>query len=183
MGTTTKTPEERREGYRAYHSKNKDARNEQSRRYRLENPEKWRAIQKASREKRKEAIAAYMEDWRAKNKDRINAVARAYREENGELMNERTRKWRAENPVEYRMSKAERRAAELQATPDWADAKKIREVYREAVFLTKATGVPHHVDHEVPLRGKLVCGLHVHFNLRAIPAIDNIRKSNQFEPS
>ncbi len=57
----------------------------------------------------------------------------------------------------------------------------IRGIYEEAERLTKATGIKHSVDHDIPLRGKMVSGLHVHTNLKAIPLVDNIRKGNRYE--
>lgn len=74
---------------------------------------------------------------------------------------------------------AERKAAQLRATPKWADGAEIALVYAEAVRLTEQTGVLHHVDHIVPLRGRAVCGLHVAYNLRPLPATENLRKGNR----
>lgn len=44
-----------------------------------------------------------------------------------------------------------------------------------------STGVPHEVDHVIPLRGKKVSGLHVVDNLQILVKKDNVRKSNSFE--
>jgi hypothetical protein len=38
-----------------------------------------------------------------------------------------------------------------------------------------------HVDHIIPLQGKNVSGLHIPENLQVIPAIENIKKRNNFE--
>lgn len=54
-------------------------------------------------------------------------------------------------------------------------------MYFESVRLTEETGVQHEVDHMVPIAGKNVCGLHVPWNLRVIPRLDNIRKSNKLD--
>jgi hypothetical protein len=36
-----------------------------------------------------------------------------------------------------------------------------------------------HVDHVIPLRHPLVCGLHAHTNLRVVPALVNLKKGNR----
>lgn len=55
-------------------------------------------------------------------------------------------------------------------------------MYAKAQALTKATGIAHHVDHEYPLRGALVSGLHVENNLQILTGAENKRKRNKFEP-
>ena len=72
--------------------------------------------------------------------------------------------------------------ARILATVPWADFDEIRKVYKEAARLTLETGIEHHVDHEIPLNHPRVCGLHVHFNLRPIPAKPNMSKSNYWCP-
>ena len=72
--------------------------------------------------------------------------------------------------------------ARIIATPPWADMKAIRAVYNEAARLTEETGILHEVDHWVPLRHPNVCGLHVDWNLRAIPKAANMAKSNAWCP-
>ena len=79
---------------------------------------------------------------------------------------------------------AARNAAKLNATPAWLTESQIQEInslYAESRRLSSATGVEHHVDHIVPLRGRTVCGLHVPWNLRVVTAEFNRRKSNTVE--
>ncbi|GEM_PF-6253929 len=52
--------------------------------------------------------------------------------------------------------------------------------YREAARLSRMTGVPHEVDHIIPLVGRNVSGLHVAANLRVIARDENRRKGNHF---
>jgi excisionase family DNA binding protein len=75
---------------------------------------------------------------------------------------------------------ADERVRNLRRAP-WADPAEISAIYAEARRLTAETGIEHHVDHEIPLLGTFVSGLHVETNLRVITARDNILKSNRFE--
>jgi hypothetical protein len=83
-----------------------------------------------------------------------------------------------------RAKKARRRCAQLNRTPKWLttqDKKAIKDIYDEAVAKTIATGILYHVDHIIPLQGKLVSGLHVPSNLQVITAKDNLKKLASYE--
>lgn len=67
-----------------------------------------------------------------------------------------------------------------QATPPWADKAAIRALYREAKRLTRLTGKLYSVDHEIPLKGETVSGLHVHYNMRVVLHFENMSKGNKF---
>lgn len=77
---------------------------------------------------------------------------------------------------EYRRAEALRRLlSKAQRTPAWADNLKILAFYKN-----KPRGT--HVDHIIPLHHRLVSGLHVETNLQYLPGIENLRKSNRFNP-
>lgn len=107
---------------------------------------------------------------------------RRYREKNREVMRERDRRFAKENREIFLEKASRRRALCRSATPAWRDLGLMRAMYRSARELTKSTGIPHHVDHIVPLKSKIVCGLHVHCNLRVITAVENEKKSNRHWP-
>lgn len=76
----------------------------------------------------------------------------------------------------------ERRAIILRlATPKWANLYKVARIHHERARITAETGIPHHVDHIIPLQGLRVCGLNNEFNLRIITAAENCSKSNKYE--
>lgn len=66
------------------------------------------------------------------------------------------------------------------ATPEWVDYDKIMLIYKERDAVTRRTGIPHHVDHIVPLAGRNAAGLHVHDNMQIITAAENLEKMNKF---
>ena len=74
------------------------------------------------------------------------------------------------------------RASKLNATPSWLtvqDWDEINVEYSLAQWVSTVMKTEYHVDHIVPLQGKDVCGLHVPWNLRVIPALANYQKGNR----
>lgn len=90
-------------------------------------------------------------------------------------------RWAKANPDRISAIRGERRASELNATPPWVNKKTLTMIYGRSQILTRKTGIQHHVDHIVPLRHALVCGLHVPWNLQILTADENIRKNNLFK--
>lgn len=82
----------------------------------------------------------------------------------------------AKNPSKEMLSNKLRELTikELQ-TPKWSNALVIAEIYKN-----RPEG--YHVDHIIPLNGKLVSGLHVPENLQYLTAKENLQKSNKYEP-
>lgn len=90
-----------------------------------------------------------------------------------------------QNKEYYNNHTAKRRAAKLQRTPTWLskdDLWLIQQAYELAELRTRLFGTAWHVDHIIPLQGKLVSGLHVPTNLRVIPGIENCKKNNAYQP-
>lgn len=105
----------------------------------------------------------------------------AYRERNREKLAQKNRDYKQRKPHLVTKHAALRRAQKKVAQPPWVRELDLMPLYEEARRLTVETGVAHSVDHEVPLKHPLVCGLHVPWNLRVMPLIDNIRKGNKWE--
>jgi hypothetical protein len=56
----------------------------------------------------------------------------------------------------------------------------MEQAYELAALRTRMFGFAWHVDHIIPLQGKIVSGLHTPYNLRVIPGVENVRKGAQY---
>jgi len=92
---------------------------------------------------------------------------------------ERYSRYYQDNKLDFFVRAAQRRSIKNRATPTWANREKIKQLYADCQLLTEMTGVPYSVDHIIPLKGKLVSGLHVEYNLQIIPLKENLAKHNK----
>ena len=95
-------------------------------------------------------------------------------ENNKEKIQITHKKYRQDHREEHNAYSAKHRASKLQRTPSWANEKRTKEIYKNCPE-------GHHVDHIIPLQGKIVSGLHVPENLQYLTAEENLKKSNKYE--
>jgi len=133
----------------------------------LANPKKTKEREIRYRKSHRKEIAARTAKWYLKNKSRNN---------------ENTARWYKKNKDRGAAKRAKYRLSKTFATPKWSNEFFIREIYHLAQLRTKATGYKWSVDHIVPLKSPLVCGLHVHNNLQVIPSSLNSIKGNRHWP-
>lgn len=122
--------------------------------------------------------------YAAQHRQHYRDLSRNWSQKNPDRRREHRRKWQREvrSSAQRRCDKARYRAAKKNRVPVWVDHSAIRQVYEERERIEQETGIKHHVDHVLPLKGKHVSGLHVAQNLRVEPALYNKRKGNRYVP-
>lgn len=155
----------------------------------------------------REKCRARVRRWRSENREKVLIIGRSYYQKTRSNRIKSVIAWQKRNPEKKKFSSSVYRANHQgklkewrksnrdtiydlnkkredflrRATPSWlskSDKMLIIVFYAMSIRLSKCTGIPHHVDHIHPLKGKTSCGLHVPWNLRAIPARLNLKKKN-----
>lgn len=130
----------------------------------------------------KSCVYSYNKNRYENNREFIAAQQAEYYIDNKDHISARRKQWDVDNPGRSVAKCRKRYAAKLQRTPAWLtkeDHEKMEDFYIMARYMEIATGIPHQVDHIIPLQGKNVCGLHVPTNLQVITAEENRKKSNK----
>jgi hypothetical protein len=151
-------------------------------RWREENPSKRHLQRQREYQNNAEKLRAYAVSYRAANPEKTKLATKAWAEKVGrDHLNAKSREKYSESES-FRsarlLSSSVRHKRLRQSTPCWVSKESIKEVFLLARRKTEETGIPHVVDHVIPIRGKSVSGLTVPWNLRVITASSNCRKSN-----
>lgn len=131
----------------------------------------------------KSCVSEYQKSYQQENSGTIKERRREYSKRTSKKNVARASKWKKNNPDKVNFYTAARRAAKLNATPNWLTQEhhdQIKLIYAHAKECELLTGDKYHVDHIVPLQGENVSGLHVPWNLQVLPADINIKKSNSY---
>lgn len=133
------------------------------------------------RQENKARISAIKQAWAVRNLERAKEIKRKCYENHKVAYLKRAAAWKRANPGSRVGDNISRRLAHRRGTPIWANQFFIAETYALARERTKlqTCGVSWSVDHEIPLRSAVVCGLHTHNNLRVVPALFNVQKGNR----
>lgn len=121
--------------------------------------------------------------WAQENKEKKAALDKIWAERNRERSNAHKQRWNKVNAGRKRALDKKRLAAQKQRTPVWLDVVDHAEMEFTYIWCNalRACGLDYHVDHIIPLQGKIVSGLHVPSNLQVIPAKLNLSKNNRWD--
>ena len=152
----------------------------QKRKHYAENKERLLEEKKVSYQENREKKLAYQSQYYINNKEKCKEIRKNFGLNNPDYYKD----YRKRNSAKVNFKETKRKTAKINRIPKWLtefDYLKIKCIYQIAAMLTRENKEPWHVDHIIPLQGKLVSGLHVPSNLQVLREKDNCSKSNKFD--
>lgn len=138
--------------------------------YRMKYPDKVRESKRRARVNNPEKERARVSRYKQRHPERRRAICAAY---NARFRTEHRDVVNARNNM--------RRAMKRNAVPKWANKDHIDGIY-ELCAMLRNLGLDFDIDHIVPLKSDVVCGLHVENNLQILASLENQRKGNRYWP-
>jgi hypothetical protein len=146
------------------------------------NHEAKKAQFKAAHAKRKAENPNLAAELYAKHREKDLERSKLAYQANAEDRKAKQRLWSKTNRGTANALAKRYKLKKVNATPKWLSESQLLNIkckYQLAAMLNVHGVEAWHVDHIVPIRGKDVCGLHVPWNLRVIPAKENMTKGNK----
>jgi len=160
----------------------KSCKNKKNRDYKKKNASKVKAYNIKYRKNNKDKISIISKSHYEANKEKRLALSKVYRLNNKDKCIKWGHDYYMNHKVDWYNKKAERRSLKNSATVFYSDKKAIKRIYRTAHILGIINKCKYEVDHIIPLKHPLVCGLHHEDNLQIITMRHNRRKHNRFDP-
>lgn len=122
--------------------------------------------------------------WEAQNKERVAEYKRAWQERNPNKSKVAIANWKSRNKAKIAARTRYDQIKLTGAVPPWygeIDELVAVEAHDLAWLRRKTTGISWSVDHMIPLKSKVACGLHCADNLQVIPLAMNVKKHTKLQ--
>ena len=122
----------------------------------------------------------YQAEWRKRN---LESIRKKQRNANREKSRTYFKAYVQRDYVKVRSNEkcSKRRALEIRTSKfELNNSGNTLKLFKLSNKKTKETGRDYHIDHIVPLQGRLVSGFHISGNLRVVLADTNLRKNDRY---